>query len=118
MVLVVDDDRLIVWALVRALGEDAQGATTIGEGLLLAEQWQPRVIFLDVRFQDRISGIDCVQMFKRAAPGAAIVVMSGFPDGVESRRALDLGATMVIAKSDLTPFYLRIIIETLLELQS
>jgi DNA-binding NtrC family response regulator len=92
--LVVDDDRLIRWALERqlaALGLAAHGA---GNGADAAAELRARafdLVFLDVHLPDA-NGIDLVPLVEATSPGAYVVVMSADASDEEVERASAGGA--------------------------
>jgi DNA-binding NtrC family response regulator len=80
VVLVVDDDPDICWALERVLG--ALGAQCIraldGRSALLAARLnRPAMALLDAKLPD-IDGLELARNLRRADPGILVLVISGY----------------------------------------
>jgi CheY-like chemotaxis protein len=99
LVLVVDDDvdaRVLLGGLLDEAGCRAVGAATGVEGLRLARELRPAIIFLDLLLP-RISGYDVLRILQAddALRGTPVVIVSSI--GTESRNALS-GAAAILDK--------------------
>jgi CheY-like chemotaxis protein len=99
LVLVVDDDvdaRVLLGGLLDEAGCRAVGAATGVEGLRLARELHPVLIFLDLRLP-KISGYDVLRILKadESLRDTPVIVVSAVAS--ESRSALN-GAAAVIDK--------------------
>jgi CheY-like chemotaxis protein len=99
LVLVVDDDmdaRVLLGGLLDEAGCRAVGAATGVEGLRLARELHPALIFLDLLLP-KISGYDVLRILKgdESLRDTPVVVVSAV--GTESRAALN-GAAAVLDK--------------------
>lgn len=65
---------------------------------LAAHGWD--VVLLDINLPDG-NGIGALPALRALTPGAAIIVMTAFPDALHVRAASELGAAMVLGKSEL-----------------
>src|SRR5687768_12274245 len=85
-VLLIDDDEPIVDLVEILVGIDGgfrlEASTRwAAQGVVLAEALEPDVILLDLAMPG-MDGIEALPHLRRAAPHAAIVVFSAFPDPV------------------------------------
>jgi CheY-like chemotaxis protein len=99
LVLVVDDDvdaRVLLGGLLDEAGCRAVGAATGVEGLRLARELRPAIIFLDLLLP-KISGYDVLRILQAddALHGTPVVIVSSI--GTESRNALG-GAAAILDK--------------------
>ena len=100
-VLVIDDHQL-TRSLLRTMLREA-GYTTQREagdaisGLKLAEHFSPHLICLDVQMP-KLSGIDALAGLKAAAPGAAILMVTGANDRDTVVACINAGAHGYIIK--------------------
>jgi PAS domain S-box-containing protein len=99
LVLVVDDDvdaRVLLGGLLDEAGCRAVGAATGVEGLRLARELRPAIIFLDLLLP-KISGYDVLRILQAddALRGTPVVIVSSI--GTESRNALS-GAAAILDK--------------------
>jgi NarL family two-component system response regulator LiaR len=101
-VLICDDDAGIRQMLrsvvelrpsLRAVGEAADGNEAVAE----AARLQPDVILLDLAMPTR-TGIESLPELRRVAPGAQIIVFSGFSMASVAEEAVDLGAVLYLTK--------------------
>lgn len=100
MILVVDDEPTICWAMQRALttdGYQVEVASSAEGGLEIARQQKPAMVFLDVRLPDE-DGLQALPKFIQATDGAAVVIMTAFGDLDTAVKAVDLGAADYITK--------------------
>jgi DNA-binding NarL/FixJ family response regulator len=77
----------------RVVGEAADG----DEAILEATRSQPDVILLDLAMPRR-SGLDALLELRRVAPGAKIIVLSGFSIASVEVDVLELGAVLYLSK--------------------
>jgi ActR/RegA family two-component response regulator len=100
--LIVDDDALFRRCLQKVLDGETRTAGTIDSGLHEAHAWRPSLIVLDGCFAaDCHAGVRALPAFRRAAPSAQIVVLTGLYNDVDERRAMDAGAFSYLEKGDL-----------------
>jgi DNA-binding NarL/FixJ family response regulator len=101
-VLICDDNdaiRKLVAEIVdsdpglRVVGDAADGNEAIVEALAL----QPDVIVLDLAMPKR-SGLEALPELRRVAPGARIVVLSGFMSANVAEEVMALGAASYVEK--------------------
>jgi len=101
--VVIADDSDDVRALLRAqlemdgrfavVGEASDGATAVE----LAQQQQPDLIVLDLAMP-RVDGLTALPLLREAAPGARIVVLSGFDPLSVGPKVLAAGASRCVEK--------------------
>ena len=101
-ILICDDNgsaRVLLGVIVdtspglRVAGEAADGNEAIIQATLL----QPDVIVLDLAMPS-LSGLEAIPELRRVAPGAQIVVFSGFAAASMAEQALALGAVSYLEK--------------------
>lgn len=100
VVLIVDDEEPIAWALRRAFERERYQvgvAATAEDGLAQARRLPPDVVFLDVRLPG-IDGLTALGELRRAAPEAAVVVITAHGDLTTAVRAVEGGAFDYLAK--------------------
>jgi len=99
-ILVVDDDKLICWALVKefsGLGLTTQVVET-GEEALAELRRQPYdIVFLDIHLPDG-NGIELLEEVGRISPNAKIAVMSGDASEANRESAFAGGALQFLEK--------------------
>src|SRR4051812_35985339 len=71
------------------------------EAIHKAKQLHPDVILLDVSMP-RMNGLDAAPILKREVPDSAILIVSQNDPSIMRARALEVGATGYVAKSDLS----------------
>ena len=81
-IIIIDDHQVIVDGLRSVLLSDKTlavvgSAPSLARGLALVVEHQPDVIILDIRLAD-VSGITVVEQARKKAPGALIIVLTGF----------------------------------------
>ncbi len=102
-VLLVDDHHVVRECL-RLHLELSLGATIVGEAATAAEALRlvaetgPDVLVLDVRLPDA-SGVAVARWVRRALPGVAIVVYTGYNDPLARRQLLGLGVRGYLSKT-------------------
>lgn len=99
-VLIIDDDTSMSGVLARAvvrMGHEAEGASTLREGMEKARSGEFDVVFLDVRMPDG-NGIDALPLIREVASSPEVIIMTGLgdPDGAEM--AIESGAWDYIEK--------------------
>jgi DNA-binding NarL/FixJ family response regulator len=103
-ILIVDDHRVIRDRLDDRIREELPDAQTgkapdLRDAFALATHgWD--VVLLDVNLPDG-NGIEALPALRALLPGAAILLMTAFPDLVHVEAASRLGAVSVLEKSDL-----------------
>ncbi len=99
-VLVVDDDPLICWALVKDLSALRMTVRFMPSGLKALDEIRRApydLVFLDVRLPDA-NGIDLLKDFRELFPGIRVVVMSADADDGNRRRSIAAGALQFLEK--------------------
>src|SRR6058998_2124069 len=101
-VLLVDDHDLIRQGLRRAFerAEDFSvvgEASSVAEGLALAQQTKPDVVLMDIRLPDG-SGLDAVRKLRSSNPQLGIVVLTMYAGDEHLFGALEAGASAFVAK--------------------
>jgi PAS domain S-box-containing protein len=101
-VLLADDASTVRLLLRRTLesspsfevvGEAADG----GQAVTMAEALQPDMVLLDMSMPV-MAGLEAIPQIRRGAPGARIVVLSGFAPDQEGARAVEAGAVAFLDK--------------------
>jgi two-component system response regulator RegA len=98
--LVVDDDdafRTILQGSLRRRGVRAVTAATVAEGLVHLEDEQPDLVVLDYRLPNA-DGLGALGRYRRAAPDAVIVMLTGFGDIPLAVAAVKEGADTLLTK--------------------
>ena len=101
--VLICDDNEAVRALVGIIVDRALGLTVVGEAadgdeaIVEATRLQPDVIILDLAMP-RLSGLEAIPVLRRIAPGAQIIVFSGFASASVGAQALALGAVSYLEK--------------------
>jgi two-component system nitrogen regulation response regulator GlnG len=99
-VLIIDDEEPIAWALRRAFereGFRVAVAATAEDGLAKARKDPPVVIFLDVRLPG-MDGLTALGGLKKAAPNAAVIVITAHGNLNTAVKAVEGGAYDYLAK--------------------
>ena len=79
-ILLVDDHADSLMALQVFLemhGYEIRQASTHAQALLLAEQWQPQVVFFDLNLRGALDGLALGQQLRQLLPHARLVILSG-----------------------------------------
>ncbi len=98
--LIVDDDdafRTTLQGALRRRGVRAATAATIEEGLVALEDGGPDLVVLDYRLPVG-DGLSAVARYRRAAPEAAIVMLTGYGDIPLAVAAVREGADTLLTK--------------------
>lgn len=99
-VLIIDDEEPIAWALRRAFEREkcrVAVAATAEDGLAKARRDPPDVVFLDVRLPG-MDGLTALGELKKAAPDAAVVVITAHGNLNTAVKAVEGGAFDYLAK--------------------
>lgn len=102
-VLIIEDSLIIVKRL-RSMLADMEGvgnmayANDSAEGLLLAAQLKPDVIFLDIKIPGK-SGVDILPEI-RSKNNATIIVLTNYSDSYYKNLCLSLGAEFFLDKTN------------------
>ncbi len=100
LVLVIDDEPTICWALERSLKSEGYivlSASSAEEGLRIAREQQPALVLLDVRLP-RESGLTALPKIADAIGGAPVVIMTAFGDLETAVTAVEQGAADYLTK--------------------
>jgi len=99
-ILIIDDDlaycRTLSWKL-NSLGHISSCAHTIREGLWLASEKQPDLVFLDVHMPDG-NGIDAVHAIRNTKNSPETVIITGSCDRKSAQTAVEVGAWDYVQK--------------------
>ena len=99
-VLIIDDEEPIAWALRRAFEREkhrVEVSPTAEDGLAKAAKHPPDVVFLDVRLPG-MDGLTALGHLKKAAPDAAVVVITAHGNLNTAVKAVEGGAFDYLAK--------------------
>jgi two-component system nitrogen regulation response regulator GlnG len=99
-VLIIDDEEPIAWALHRAFEREkcrVEVSATAEDGLAKARRHPPDVVFLDVRLPG-MDGLTALGELKKAAPQAAVVVITAHGNLNTAVKAVEGGAFDYLAK--------------------
>ena len=105
-VLVVDDSsdlRELISFVIRRHPEGWQVVATAAEGRQAVDEAranQPDLVLLDIAMPV-MDGMQALPLIREAAPGAVVVMLSGYPFETAGQGALDAGAHGYLEKSDL-----------------
>jgi PAS domain S-box-containing protein len=97
------DDASTVRLLLRRTLESSASFEVVGEAVdgcqavTMAEALQPDMVLLDMSMPV-MAGLDAIPRIRRGAPGARIVVLSGFAADQEEARAVEAGAIAFLDK--------------------
>ena len=99
-ILVVDDEKLVRWSLVKKFtewGYSPLEAETGGAALQSVRNESPELILLDIRLPD-VSGMEILQQMKEAGEPSAVIMMTADPQLDDVKAAIKLGAYDFIGK--------------------
>ncbi len=99
-VLIIDDEEPIAWTLRRAFEREkhrVEVSATAEDGLAKARKNPPDVVFLDVRLPG-MDGLTALGELKKAAPAAAVVVITAHGNLNTAVKAVEGGAFDYLAK--------------------
>ena len=98
--LIIEDDLAFANTLCRRMArhqfEVKHGATPT-DGLLIARQWQPSHILLDMKLEQE-NGLTLIKPLRSLLPEARIVLLTGFASIATAVEAIKLGADHYLAK--------------------
>jgi PAS domain S-box-containing protein len=102
-VLVIDDSELIGEKITKILREielisRVMQARSVKEGLELANELLPDLIFLDIKLPDG-SGLDVLTRLRKDHPESKIVMFSNLDNDQYKKKAFELGASYFLDKS-------------------
>lgn len=99
-VLVVDDELLLRMTLDSGLtdrGYQVETASTVGEGLALAESFHPDAVLLDNRLGDD-RGLDHISAFRQMDEEVQIILMTAYGSISQAVEAMKLGVSNYVQK--------------------
>jgi DNA-binding NtrC family response regulator len=99
-VLVIEDEHLLLWALVkrfRKAGFEAEGCESAEEGLQVLENQPMGLVVLDLRLP-RMDGMQCLKEIRTMHPQTAVVMMTAHGDIGSAVEAMRLGAYNYLTK--------------------
>jgi len=100
--LIIDDDPMQLELVQRGLardGFDVRGVTTVAELAIVAAEFAPAIVLIDVNLPDA-SGARAIEVAREAAPGAHVVLYSAWEESRLRVLAADLGADGYLSKSE------------------
>lgn len=107
--VVIVDDHADVREMLRLRIDATDDLTVVGtagsarEGVDLAREAQPDVVLLDLGLPD-LDGVEALPLLRAAAPGARIIVLSGYPVDQYGDAAARAGADGFVEKRPRAPF--------------
>lgn len=99
-VLIVDDDKRILYAFEQALGREGLGTATAGNGtqaLEAIDKHRPDVIFMDIAMPG-LDGLHVLGMLKERNVAVPVVIITGFGTMETAIKAMQLGAFEYLTK--------------------
>ena len=98
-VLLIDDDRTTRRMVAMAIGDfcDLQQAIDARGALVKIEEFEPRVVFLDIDLPDD-NGYNVLKWITRNKPDTHVVMFSGHCDEADIKRANENGARGYVTK--------------------
>jgi len=87
-VLVIDDNRDVAWCLaqlIKSCGHETAIAVTPADGLRLAHERRPDLIFLDLAMPGEDGYALATRLRDCELPGVRIIAVSGYQDSVQAR---------------------------------
>lgn len=112
-IMFVDDDPFTLETLTRAtqiIGHQAILADTAEQALVLAQEQNPDLIFIDMRLPD-MDGIDLINRLRSlpATTDIPLLMLSASPEADASQQAILAGAQAFLTK----PIRLQVLVETI-----
>ena len=103
-ILVIDDEKIVRDMIAKILvgkGHEVSEAPTFEQGVAMAKIEQPRLILADLRLreQSEIQTAPRLRELGKAAPGAAVIAVSGYGESSVVAAALEAGAEAFIPKN-------------------
>ena len=114
-VLIVDDEepiREMLQCFLETKGYRAQAAPGGREALMLIDEEQPHLVFLDVRMPE-MDGLEALGRIRRAHGQVPVVIMTGYGSVDSAVTAMKMGASDFISKPVKLAELLRVVEETL-----
>lgn len=99
-ILIVDDDTASCRTLelhFNSQGHESRSAHNVNDGLVLAGDFNPEIIVLDIRMPGR-SGLEGLPDFKERCPLAAVIIITAYHDMDSTIQAMQRGADDYIHK--------------------
>jgi CheY-like chemotaxis protein len=99
-VLVVDDDKLICWALEREFAGTGHSTRVVEYGTDALAELHRRpydIVFLDIHLPD-MNGLELLQEIDKISPAPTIIIMSGDASDTNRQRAYNGGAVQFLEK--------------------
>jgi DNA-binding NtrC family response regulator len=99
-VLIVDDDKLICWALEKefaGFGLSTHAVETGADALAELRRQPYDIVFLDIHLPDA-NGIELLQEIDKISPDVKIIIMSGDASDANRQRAYNGGAVQFLEK--------------------
>jgi two-component system response regulator AtoC len=100
-VLVIDDEHMIRWSIeqtLRAAGHQVVSAESAASGKALAREFQPDIVFLDLRLPDQDGLAVLKEMRREHGRKLRVIVMTAFGEGNTTAEAMKLGACAYLQK--------------------
>jgi CheY-like chemotaxis protein len=98
--LVVDDDKLMCWALEKEFAGLGHSTSVVENGADALEELRRHpydVVFLDIHLPDS-NGIELLQEINKISPAATVIIMSGDASETNRQRAYNSGAVQFLEK--------------------
>src|SRR6478736_2631515 len=98
--LIVEDDRLFLQRLARAMetrGFSVRTAETVSEGLQQVEASAPAFAVVDMRLGDG-NGLDVISALKVRRPEARAIILTGYGNSATAGNAVKMGAVDYLSK--------------------
>lgn len=117
-ILIVEDDPLIARMYEKALsfeGYEVEVATDGAEGLKKIQEWQPRLVLLDI-MMPTMNGLEVLENLKAdpATKEIPVVVLTNLTEPADAQAALEKGAVKYIVKSAHVPKEIVIMVKEIL----
>lgn len=90
-VLVIDDEVdicLLLTSILKKSGHETLYSTTIKQGVVAMDQFEPDIVFLDLNLSDG-SGFAAIPLIRESNPMVEIVIISAHDGPFEKKRALN-----------------------------
>jgi two-component system response regulator AtoC len=100
-VLVIDDEHMIRWSIeqtLRAAGHQVVSAESAASGKVLVREFQPDIVFLDLRLPDQDGLAVLKEMRREHGRKLRVIVMTAFGEGNTTAEAMKLGACAYLQK--------------------
>jgi two-component system nitrogen regulation response regulator GlnG len=100
-VLVIDDEPMICWSIEQTLaaaGYQVAVAYSAAEGLTAIRNFQPQLVFLDMRLPDQDGFTVLETMKKEAGKEPAVILMTAYGEHGTAEKAVRLGSCKYLEK--------------------